>query len=39
MLPIAVPFKVLPGAVKLDERQPGGGPLQPGGTLLVMVWG
>jgi len=37
--PMMVFFAVLPGAVTLEERQPGGGPLQLGGSVLVMVLG
>src|SRR4029077_15436429 len=39
MLPMAELFNVLPGVVRLDERHPGGGPVQPGGRVLVMVLG
>jgi hypothetical protein len=35
--PMAMPFPGEPGPVTLEVRQPGGGPVQPGGTLLVMV--
>src|SRR5208283_30470 len=38
-LPIAVPFKVLPGVVKLDVTQNGGCPVHPGGLVLVSVCG
>jgi hypothetical protein len=39
MAPIAVLFAELAGTVRLEERHPGGGPLQPGGSELVMVLG
>ena len=37
--PMTVLFPGLPGPVTLDVRQPGGGPVHPGGSVLVMVLG
>jgi len=39
MLPMAVLFNRSGGVVRLDERHPGGGPVQPGGRVLVIVLG
>src|ERR1039457_5667221 len=35
--PMTVLCPLLGGTLRLDERHPGGGPVQPGGSVLVMV--
>src|SRR5439155_21641756 len=35
--PITVLFPLSAGTVRLDDRHPGGGPPQPGGSVLVIV--